>query len=116
MTASSSSGPRPCAGGTSRNALSSTRAPCPTRSAEVDGGRVPSQSVARGGHEPGEVGPLPTSYLRKQRGWAAPRLGVASRLLLAFLGICGLAVIGAGAAIFSFHEIGEVLDRITARR
>jgi hypothetical protein len=44
------------------------------------------------------------------------RLGVASRLLLAFLGISGLAVIGAGVAIFSFREIGEVLDRITSRR
>jgi adenylate cyclase len=52
----------------------------------------------------------------KAPAWASPRLGVASRLLLAFLGISGLAVIGAGVAIFSFHEIGDVLDRITARR
>ena len=44
------------------------------------------------------------------------RLGVASRLLLAFLGISGLAMVGAGVAIFSFREIGDVLDRITARR
>jgi phosphoglycerate-specific signal transduction histidine kinase len=44
------------------------------------------------------------------------RLGVASRLLLAFLGISGLAMVGAAVAIFSFHEIGEVLNRITARR
>ena len=44
------------------------------------------------------------------------RLGVASRLLLAFLGISGLAIVGAGVAIFSFREIGEVLDRITTRR
>ena len=44
------------------------------------------------------------------------RLGVASRLLLAFLGISGLAVAGAGVAILAFHEIGDVLDRITARR
>jgi PAS domain S-box-containing protein len=43
-------------------------------------------------------------------------LGVASRLLLAFLGISGLAVVGASVAIFSFREIGEVLDRITVRR
>ena len=57
-----------------------------------------------------------SSYIPKARAWAAPRLGVASRLLLAFLGISGLAVIGAGVAIFSFHEIGDVLDRITARR
>src|SRR5215468_10186558 len=52
----------------------------------------------------------------KPQAWTKPRLGVASRLLLAFLGISGLAVIGAGVAIFSFHEIGDVLDRITARR
>jgi adenylate cyclase len=46
----------------------------------------------------------------------APRLGVASRLLLAFLGISALAVVAAAVAIFSFREIGDVLDRITARR
>src|SRR5215472_4435841 len=46
----------------------------------------------------------------------ARRLGVASRLLLAFLGISALAVVGAGVAIFSFREIADVLDRITARR
>ena len=44
------------------------------------------------------------------------RLGVGSRLLLAFLGISGLAVVGAAVAIFSFREIGDALDRITARR
>ena len=43
-------------------------------------------------------------------------LGVASRLLLAFLGISGLAMVGAAVAIFSFREIGEVLDRVTARQ
>jgi hypothetical protein len=45
-----------------------------------------------------------------------PRLGVASRLLLAFLGLSGLAMVGAAVAILSFREIGEVLDRVTARR
>jgi signal transduction histidine kinase len=45
-----------------------------------------------------------------------PRLGVASRLLLAFLGISGLAMVGAAVAIYSFRDIGDVLDRITARR
>jgi adenylate cyclase len=60
--------------------------------------------------------PSAASGTPKARAWASPRLGVASRLLLAFLGISGLAVIGAGVAIFSFHEIGDVLDRITARR
>src|SRR5215475_1785544 len=56
------------------------------------------------------------SYASKARAMLAIRLGVASRLLLAFLGISGLAVVGAGVAIYSFREIGEVLDRITARR
>ena len=44
------------------------------------------------------------------------RLSVASRLLLAFLGISSMAVLAAGAAIYSFREIGSVLDRITAQR
>jgi signal transduction histidine kinase len=56
--------------------------------------------------------------LREQaRRAAAPaRLGVAARLLIAFLGISGLAVVGAAVAIYSFREIGHVLDRITADR
>jgi adenylate cyclase len=56
------------------------------------------------------------SQTPKARAWASSRLGVASRLLLAFLGISALGVIGAGIAIYSFREIGDVLDRITARR
>src|SRR5262245_46025507 len=52
----------------------------------------------------------------KTRAWATSKLGVASRLLVAFLGISGLAVIGASVAILSFREISDVLDRITARR
>ena len=56
------------------------------------------------------------SHSPTARIWMLPRLGVASRLLLAFLGISGLAMIGAGVAIYSFREIGDVLDRITARR
>jgi signal transduction histidine kinase len=50
------------------------------------------------------------------RAWVPSRLGVANRLLLAFLGISGLAVVGAAVAIFSFRDIGHALDRITARR
>jgi signal transduction histidine kinase len=50
------------------------------------------------------------------RAWVPARIGVANRLLLAFLGISGLAVVGAAVAIFSFHDIGRALDRITARR
>ena len=60
--------------------------------------------------------PSTAPHTSKARAWVAPRLGVASRLLLAFLGISGLAVVVAGVAIFSFREIGDVLDRITARR
>ena len=52
----------------------------------------------------------------KAKPWVPLRLGVAHRLLLAFLGISGLAVVGAGVAIYSFHNIGDALDRITARR
>jgi signal transduction histidine kinase len=50
------------------------------------------------------------------RAWVPSRLGVANRLMLAFLGITGLAVVGAAIAIFSFRDIGHALDRITARR
>ncbi|MBR1224981.1 GAF domain-containing protein [Bradyrhizobium sp. AUGA SZCCT0176] len=35
---------------------------------------------------------------------------------MAFLGISGLGVVGATVAIFSFRDIGQALDRITARR
>jgi adenylate cyclase len=48
--------------------------------------------------------------------WVPLRLGVASRLLLAFLGISGVAVVGAGVAIFSFRDIGDAFHRITANR
>src|SRR5262245_54899290 len=44
------------------------------------------------------------------------QLSVATRLLLAFLAISSMAVIAAAAAIYSFREIGSVLDRITALR
>ena len=50
------------------------------------------------------------------RTWVPSRLGVAKRLLLAFLGISGLGVVGATVAIFSFRDIGHALDRITAKR
>jgi adenylate cyclase len=60
--------------------------------------------------------PPAASHTPRARKGAAPRLGVASRLLLAFLGISALAVIGAGVGIFSFREIGDALDRITTTR
>jgi phosphoglycerate-specific signal transduction histidine kinase len=44
------------------------------------------------------------------------RLGVGGRLLLAFLGISGFAVVVAAASVFAFLEIGDVLDRITQER
>jgi signal transduction histidine kinase len=60
--------------------------------------------------------PLAASLNPKLRAWVPSRLGVATRLMLAFLGITGLAVVGAVVAIFSFRDIGHALDRITARR
>ena len=44
------------------------------------------------------------------------RLGVRGRLLLAFLGISAFAVLAAGAAIYSFAEVGKALERITQDR
>jgi signal transduction histidine kinase/DNA-binding response OmpR family regulator len=42
--------------------------------------------------------------------------GVRNRLLLAFLGISAFAVLAAAAAMYSFFEVGEALDRITHER
>jgi adenylate cyclase len=44
------------------------------------------------------------------------RLGVRSRLLLAFFGISAFGVLGAGVALYSFHRIGDALALITQRR
>jgi phosphoglycerate-specific signal transduction histidine kinase len=44
------------------------------------------------------------------------RLGVRGRLLLAFFGISAFAVLGAGAALYSFREIDGSLGLITQRR
>jgi len=44
------------------------------------------------------------------------RLGVRGHLLLAFLGISAFAVLGAGAALYSFREIDSSLGLITQRR
>jgi adenylate cyclase len=44
------------------------------------------------------------------------RLGLRGRLLLAFLGISAFAVLGAAAGIYSFVEVGKVLERIIQRR
>jgi signal transduction histidine kinase len=60
--------------------------------------------------------PSTASHSPKVRAWVPLRRGVASRLLLAFLGISGVAVVGAGVAVFSFRDIGDALHRITANR
>ena len=44
------------------------------------------------------------------------RLGVRGHLLLAFLGLSAFAVLGAGAALYSFREIDASLGLITQRR
>ena len=44
------------------------------------------------------------------------RLGVRWRLLLAFFGISAFAVIAVIAAMYTFLQLGEVVDRITQRR
>jgi adenylate cyclase len=44
------------------------------------------------------------------------RMGVRGRLVLSFIGISGFAVLAAAAAMYSFAEVGEVLDRITEKR
>ena len=72
-------------------------------------GQGADMSLVRSSRSTAFLGPNP-------RAWVPSRLGVANRLLLAFLGISGLAVVGAAVAIFSFRDIGQALDRITARR
>ena len=44
------------------------------------------------------------------------RMGVRGRLLSAFLGISAFALIAAAAAMYSFSEVGGVLERITEKR
>jgi adenylate cyclase len=44
------------------------------------------------------------------------RLGIRGRLLFAFFGISAFAVLGAGAALYSFHAIDDALALITQRR
>ena len=93
------------------------RARCRTRSGDdgrgrrraVTSGQSADMSLARSS-------PSTASHSPKVRAWVPLRLGVASRLLLAFLGISGVAVVGAGVAIFSFRDIGDALHRITANR
>ena len=44
------------------------------------------------------------------------RLGVRGRLLLAFFGISAFALLAAGAAMYSFLEVGKTLEKITQQR
>ena len=44
------------------------------------------------------------------------RLGVRGRLLLAFFSISAFTLLVAGAAMYSFLEVGRTLDRITQHR
>jgi class 3 adenylate cyclase/HAMP domain-containing protein len=44
------------------------------------------------------------------------RLGVGGRLLLAFLGVSGFAAVVGATGVFSFLEVGAVLDHITKER
>jgi adenylate cyclase len=49
-----------------------------------------------------------------RRAWA--RIGVRGKLLLAFFGISALAALGATAALYSFREIRDVMERISEQR
>jgi PAS domain S-box-containing protein len=44
------------------------------------------------------------------------RLGVRWRLLLAFFGVSAFAVLAAAAGLYAFGQVGDALERITARR
>lgn len=44
------------------------------------------------------------------------RMGVRGRLILSFIGISGFAVLAATVAMYSFAEVGAVLDKITEKR
>ena len=44
------------------------------------------------------------------------RLGIRSRLLLAFFGIGFLALVAAAAAVYALVQVGDVVDRITQHR
>ena len=44
------------------------------------------------------------------------RLGVRGRLLFAFFGISAFALLAAGAAMYSFLEVGKTLEKITQQR
>src|SRR5262245_41146858 len=43
-------------------------------------------------------------------------IGVRGRLFLAFLGISGLALLGAIVALIAFNDVGSLVDRVTRER
>src|SRR5258708_21793791 len=71
---------------------------CPRADARRQGLTVSDQTAA-----------LPGSGLRS-------RMGVRTRLLRQFSGSSGLGIRGRAAALYSFREMADVLDRITQRR
>ena len=62
----------------------------------------------------GSVSGLPRPQLPEAAVRSRP--GVRGRLLLAFFGISAFAILGAGAALYSFREIDGSLGLITQRR
>jgi len=52
----------------------------------------------------------------KDKGRFLPDIGVRGRLLLAFLGISGFAVMGAVAALLALRAVGSEFDRVTQER
>ena len=52
----------------------------------------------------------------QRRAGLLSRLGVRGRLLVAFFAVSAFAVLGAGAAFYSFGEFGDALGLITQQR
>ena len=107
-----------------RRATSRFRTRCGTsgsgrhvRAAGAERGQGIRRSGARAGKETIELGrSADRSKVRRAAGSLLGRLGVRGRLLLAFFGISAFAVIAAAAAMYSFAEVGKVLERITRER
>jgi signal transduction histidine kinase len=59
-----------------------------------------------------KVSEAQTTQVTAPRGWT---LGVRARLLLAFFGISAFAVLAAGAGIYAFRQVGDLLELIDAR-
>src|SRR5262249_36869014 len=57
---------------------------------------------------------MPPGGLR--RSLKTDRFGIRARLLLAFFGLCAIAILSTAAAIYAFLEVGAAVERITERR